>query len=46
MNATENVTNEAQGNPLAPKSQVLETGAVVGQVPTPLPFKLPHDPGH
>ncbi|KAK3166886.1 hypothetical protein OEA41_010011 [Lepraria neglecta] len=31
MNATENVTNEARGNPLAPKSQVLETGAAVGQ---------------
>ena len=32
MSATENITNEAQGNPLTTKSQVLETGAAVGQV--------------
>lgn len=32
MSATENITNKAQGNPLTTKSQVLETGAAVGQV--------------
>lgn len=32
MNATENVTDGAQGNPLTMKSQVLETGAAAGQV--------------
>ena len=32
MDATQNVTNNAQGNPLTTKSKVLETGAAIGQV--------------
>ena len=38
MSATENITNDAQGNPLTTKSQVLETGAAAGQVRNILPF--------
>ena len=32
MDPTENITNEAIGNPLSAKSQVLETGASAAQV--------------
>lgn len=32
MDPKENVTNNAQGNPLSTKSQVLETGAAAAQV--------------
>ncbi|KAK4696033.1 hypothetical protein P7C71_g1821, partial [Lecanoromycetidae sp. Uapishka_2] len=31
MSATENITNDAQGNPRTIKSQILETGAAAGQ---------------
>jgi len=32
MDPTTNITAGAQGNPLSAKSQVLETGAAIGQV--------------